>query len=82
MIGNGQPNEFPKQLLPNVGDYLIPDIVHEIVLPVVEDALEHCHGEQREREDEQEAFVLVDENLVEDRLDEPGIGAGESRHQA
>ena len=81
MIGNGQPNKFPEQLLSYVGDHPVPDIVHEIVLPVVEDAFEHRHEEERDRKDEQEAFVLVDENLVKDRFDEPGIGAGEGRHQ-
>ena len=82
VVGNRQPNEFTEQLLSNVGDHLIPDIVHEIVLPVVEDALEHRHGKERKREDEEKAFVLIDKNLVEDRFDKPGIGAGKGRHQS
>src|SRR4051812_12602511 len=81
MIGNWQPNKFSEQFLSNVGDDLVPDIVHQIILSVVEDALEHRHREEREWKDEEEAFVLVDKNLVEDRFDEPGIGAGKGRHQ-
>ncbi len=81
VIPDRQPDEFAEQLLPDVRDHLVADIVHEIVLAIVECALEHGNRKQGEGKGQQQRFILIDEDLVENRFHQPGVGSGEGRHQ-
>jgi hypothetical protein len=81
VIVDRQPQQLGEQGLAHVGDDLVADIVHQIILPVVESALAHRDGEEREGQGQQQRLVLIDEDFVQHRLHEPCVGGGKGRHE-
>ena len=76
-----QAHELQEQLLTHIGDHLIAHVIHQVILPVAEDSLQHGHTQNRHRQHHQQILIFADKDAVQHRPDHPGVRPRQASHE-